>query len=134
MMRFLLLLIMLPLGLMAQSTDSLAADSVYYPKQRILVFGEPSVLSKKFEGIDKGERVLLIKRLEDGWVYIKYKGKNYYCPSASLTINPDYKSPETNTSNSSSPSYTPSRTIQTGPRGGRYYINKNGNKTYIKRK
>lgn len=25
-----------------------------------------------------------------------------------------------------------SRTIHTGPRGGRYYINKNGNKTYIK--
>ena len=32
-----------------------------------------------------------------------------------------------------SPSYTaPTRTIHTGPRGGRYYINKNGNKTYIK--
>lgn len=26
------------------------------------------------------------------------------------------------------------RTIYTGPRGGQYYINKNGNKTYIKRK
>jgi hypothetical protein len=24
-------------------------------------------------------------------------------------------------------------TIQTGPRGGKYYINKNGNKTYVKR-
>lgn len=27
-----------------------------------------------------------------------------------------------------------SRTIHTGPRGGRYYINKNGKKTYIKKK
>lgn len=26
------------------------------------------------------------------------------------------------------------RTIYTGPRGGKYYINKNGKKTYIKRK
>lgn len=26
------------------------------------------------------------------------------------------------------------KTIYTGPRGGKYYINKNGNKTYIKRK
>lgn len=26
------------------------------------------------------------------------------------------------------------RTIHTGPRGGKYYINKNGNKTYIKRR
>lgn len=26
------------------------------------------------------------------------------------------------------------KTVHTGPRGGKYYINKNGNKTYIKRK
>ena len=30
------------------------------------------------------------------------------------------------------PIYTPSRTIHTGPRGGRYYYNSNGNKTYVK--
>lgn len=35
---------------------------------------------------------------------------------------------------SSSSSYGTSRNIITGPRGGRYYINSNGNKTYIKRK
>ncbi len=38
----------------------------------------------------------------------------------------------------SSPSVSPyidskGRTIHTGPRGGQYYINKNGNKTYIRR-
>ena len=38
------------------------------------------------------------------------------------------------TTNSSSGSYNGSKTIQTGPRGGQYYINKNGNKTYVKRK
>jgi hypothetical protein len=34
------------------------------------------------------------------------------------------------------PSYSPSssNTIYTGPRGGKYYINKNGNKTYIRKK
>lgn len=31
-----------------------------------------------------------------------------------------------------SSSYSGSRTIHTGPRGGKYYINKNGNKTYLK--
>lgn len=36
--------------------------------------------------------------------------------------------------NSTSTSNTSSKTIMTGPRGGQYYINKNGNKTYIKRK
>ena len=29
---------------------------------------------------------------------------------------------------------TTERTIYTGPRGGRYYINSNGNKTYIRKK
>lgn len=29
---------------------------------------------------------------------------------------------------------TPGRTIYTGPRGGQYYINSNGNKTYIRKK
>jgi len=36
-------------------------------------------------------------------------------------------------SSSFSRSYSSSRTIHTGPRGGRYYYNSNGNKTYIKR-
>lgn len=35
-------------------------------------------------------------------------------------------------SGSSGTSTGSGRTIQTGPRGGKYYINKNGNKTYIK--
>lgn len=36
-------------------------------------------------------------------------------------------------SSSSSSATTPSgRTILTGPRGGKYYINSNGNKTYVK--
>ena len=34
----------------------------------------------------------------------------------------------------SSDSNSSGRTIHTGPRGGKYYINKNGNKTYIKKK
>ncbi|WP_139112962.1 hypothetical protein [Mucilaginibacter sp. PPCGB 2223] len=31
------------------------------------------------------------------------------------------------------PNTTYNTTIQTGPRGGKYYINKNGKKTYVKR-
>ena len=41
--------------------------------------------------------------------------------------------PEKQTS-SYSGSSSSSRVIHTGPRGGQYYINKNGNKTYVKRK
>jgi len=41
--------------------------------------------------------------------------------------------PETKSSSPAN-SYSGSRTIQTGSRGGQYYINSNGNKTYVKRK
>ncbi|MFZ2430714.1 MAG: DNA/RNA non-specific endonuclease, partial [Lutibacter sp.] len=41
------------------------------------------------------------------------------------------KTKEIKNSNSS---YSGGRIIQTGPRGGKYYINKNGNKTYVKKK
>jgi hypothetical protein len=39
----------------------------------------------------------------------------------------------TNTTSYSTPSYSSSRTIYTGSRGGQYYINSNGNKTYVSR-
>ena len=37
------------------------------------------------------------------------------------------------TSNSTKKNYSGSRKILTGPRGGKYYINSNGNKTYIRK-
>lgn len=49
---------------------------------------------------------------------------------------PAYRSSYTPAPQYSAPSnyYAPSRTIHTGPRGGQYYINSNGNKTYIRKK
>lgn len=49
---------------------------------------------------------------------------------------PSYRSSHTQTPKYTAPSsyYTPSRTIYTGSRGGQYYINSNGNKTYIRKK
>ena len=41
-----------------------------------------------------------------------------------------YSTPSYSTSTYSSPSY--STPVYTGPRGGTYYVNSNGNKTYIK--
>lgn len=52
----------------------------------------------------------------------KHKTSTYSYPSY---VSPSYSYP------SSSSSTT--RTIHTGSRGGRYYINSNGNKTYVKR-
>jgi hypothetical protein len=62
---------------------------------------------------------------------------------ASNSINSTYQVPSYNSSstyknlnNYSTPSYSTGsgRTIHTGPRGGQYYINSNGNKTYVKKK
>jgi hypothetical protein len=51
------------------------------------------------------------------------------------TVAPDNKPAPTynyNTPSTTTPSTTPAPVIQTGPRGGQYYINSNGNKAYIK--
>ena len=54
----------------------------------------------------------------------KYNSVNYSTPSY---LTPTYSTPSYSSSSSSS------RVIQTGSRGGKYYINSNGNKTYVKR-
>jgi hypothetical protein len=62
-----------------------------------------------------------------------YKTPTYTTPVYRI---PTYTAPSYNTGTYISPSYTsPSyntRTIYTGPRGGTYYINSNGNKTYVR--
>lgn len=42
--------------------------------------------------------------------------------------------PYTGVSGTKNSTYQGSKTIHTGPRGGKYYINSNGNKTYVPRK
>ena len=67
-------------------------------------------------------------------VYPEYKSNTTY-------NNYNYSAPKSNYSNSTpnyntnpnSNNYSAPKTIQTGPRGGQYYINSNGNKTYIKK-
>lgn len=65
-----------------------------------------------------------------GTVRLKYVAppKYYKSQGTKAYISSDY-SPSP--SSGSSPS---NHTIHTGPRGGKYYINKNGNKTYVKKK
>ena len=60
-----------------------------------------------------------------------WQHKKTYEPGSTSTSSS--KSTSVSSTNSSSPSYS-GRTIQTGPRGGQYYINSHGNKTYIKKK
>ena len=45
-----------------------------------------------------------------------------------------YTGPTSGSTSRPSTSYSGSRTIYTGPRGGRYYYNSSGNKTYVRRR
>ncbi|MFS4454512.1 HNH endonuclease signature motif containing protein [Maribacter sp. 2304DJ31-5] len=69
-----------------------------------------------------------------GKYYYNSSGKKVYVKSKKSTSNSYYSSPTYSSPSYSIPSSSSSRTIQTGPRGGKYYINSNGNKTYVKKK
>ncbi len=60
-----------------------------------------------------------------------YTGSYGTKPADSYYVAPSSYSAPINTY--SNPSYSTSNTIYTGSRGGQYYINSNGNKTYISR-
>jgi hypothetical protein len=67
-----------------------------------------------------------------GVVSEENKGSNE-SSEISVKTTPTQTQTQTQTTTPAS-SYSGSRTIQTGSRGGQYYINSNGNKTYIKKK
>jgi hypothetical protein len=82
--------------------------------------------------VPRGEKLLVVGQGQDGWVMVRWDGVTYYTLASLLsTETPSPAATAPAATGASSGSY---RTINTGPRGGRYYINKNGNKTYIKRK
>ena len=71
----------------------------------------------------------------DGYTTTRTTSSNYSAPTYSNTstysaptYTPTYTAP---TTTYSTPSYSASPTIYTGPRGGTYYINSNGNKSYV---
>ncbi len=83
-------------------------------------------------GTDYGKTIYTGKN--GGQYYINSNGNKTYIKSNSSTTNSrsnNYTSP---TSTFTNPSYNTEQTIQTGARGGQYYINSNGNKTYVKKK
>lgn len=57
-----------------------------------------------------------------------YSSSSYSTPTYRNTYTPStYSTPTAY----STPSYSSDQTIHTGPRGGQYYINSNGNKSYV---
>ncbi|MBC7524603.1 MAG: hypothetical protein H7239_09220 [Flavobacterium sp.] len=56
----------------------------------------------------------------------------YSRPTYTYSTPQTYDSPNYSTQSYSSPNYSSNNTIYTGSRGGQYYINSNGNKTYVR--
>jgi hypothetical protein len=100
----------------------------YLPHSRAFTKPEPS--SKK------GWYYVLYGDNQFGFIEARYLGKVQPAPTASIPSVPrPSESQSVSSGSSSSPvsSSSGSHVIYTGPRGGRYYINKNGNKTYVKK-
>lgn len=64
----------------------------------------------------------------------KYCWQHQSYGGSSSTVNQKSTTTTKSTGTSSGSTYSGGRTIMTGPKGGTYYINKNGNKTYVKKK
>lgn len=75
-----------------------------------------------------------VKIRQSELTYDPYQGKTKLSPTPRKSYSrPSYDSIYDDVFIPSSSTDSKARTIYTGPRGGRYYINRNGNKTYIKR-
>jgi len=150
-------------SLIAQTKHTYKSNgTTYYYNETYKTTGKPKVersssakeeflKSKGYKKVPSGYQVDHIKPLSEGGadapsnmqlIPINQHKSKTACErsdNATSTYRPStYKSNSTyrNSNSYSKPSYsnTPSRNIQTGSRGGQYYINSSGNKTYIKKK
>lgn len=131
MLKYLYALLLLCLASCATTTPTYQASTpeLYFTtKAELPLYKRPSMRARAVR-LHSLQRLSVVGRMEPSWCLVRYNDAVYYveCKYLELTQTAQYNY---------TPSYTPRsttpRTIHTGPRGGRYYINKNGNKTYIK--
>jgi hypothetical protein len=98
-------------------------------------YGEP-ITTANYSRTENGK--IIYKGTSGGEYYVNNSGNKVYVKNTtSNSTSTNYTSPSSS-STYSTPTYSTtssstSRDIQTGPRGGQYYINSNGNKTYVKK-
>ena len=121
------------------TTYSARAPLEYYVlNPEVPLYDAPASVVPKLT-LSQGEKLLVVGRQRPRWFVVKREGVTYYVVEDALSLAPPAPSTTSTTASpvapvapsSSSGSY---HNVQTGPRGGQYYINKNGNKTYLKRK
>ncbi|MCL7987634.1 hypothetical protein M8998_06755 [Sphingobacterium sp. lm-10] len=88
-----------------------------------LLMAHPLSAQNKYATTNDGRRVIL--KPDGTWIYAKYE--------ASAPPNPTSIKKGSSDNKKSSSTAEPTRRYIRGPRGGCYYINRNGNKTYVDR-
>ncbi|MGN8072647.1 hypothetical protein [Mucilaginibacter sp. 22184] len=120
------------------------ACNTYYvasANQPISIYADRNITQVAYD-VPAGTVLLLKGYARKGLTRVRYHSNLtwYWVDNTNLTLVPGfnpkqydqlYSSYETTGTATTSNGYD--ATIQTGPRGGKYYINKNGNKTYIKK-
>ena len=111
--------------------------------QTIRMYSQPSASSELVELITPGPEVKIVDSSISYYHKIEYKGKTGYISKSMWTkylngtlSSSGGSSSEVNSLKSSTPSSRPKSTGRSyirGPKGGCYYINSNGNKTYVDR-
>lgn len=128
-MRKLLLLFLLLSGCVTANTssDEQPVNALFEPAGSFAYYyAKPDSTSNEAGSLPAGQPVQIVGR-RGRWYRSQYPNqRSYYFLVSSLSASAGF--------NASPYSGGSGRTIQTGPRGGRYYINSNGNKTYIRRK
>lgn len=94
---------------------------VYYAGETFIDYIKPNEVFILYNKSWKSKSKVKYDNLK-GYIYTKSSLDYTYTTKPNVSIEKDFNS------NSSIP-----RIINTGPRGGKYYINKNGNKTYVPR-
>lgn len=105
-------------------------QTVYISADGSPLLGTPSREGKPMVTLMRGTKAEIVKQT-DVWFLIQSTDYIGWIHSTDLTTGPpDIKAATLITP---VPSYTPGRSYIRGPRGGCYYINSNGNKTYVSR-
>jgi colicin import membrane protein len=118
----------------ASAFTSVSPTFYYAVVPVVSLYEKPTSTTEKIT-ITKGDKVLVVGHQAPNWYILKIDGVTYYAAENLFTANAPVPAPVVNLSMpGNGGSAGNSHDVQTGPRGGRYYINKNGNKTYIKRK
>lgn len=115
----------------SSTSSTYTSTNSYYKNSTSNDSYEEPITTANYSRTENGR--IIYKGASGGEYYVNNDGSKVYVKNTtSYSTSTNYSNPSSSSSYST-PSSSASRDIQTGPRGGQYYINSNGNKTYTKK-